>query len=161
MPKKRKCATKFCRKGAAPSRSFCHSCIIKARKEKDPIFYHYGVFRRNARRRGKEFSLSFEEYKEFVTKHKVFVEGVKNSNMTIDRIDQDLGYFIGNIQVLTVSENSRKRYCDYFYKQYSSMSLEDIEAYELKRKELEKEIEERLKKENNLYGDQDTDSFPF
>jgi hypothetical protein len=35
-------------------------------------------------------------------------------NLSLDRVNNDLGYVPGNVKVVTVSNNSRKRHTDYY-----------------------------------------------
>lgn len=77
--------------------------------ELHPDKYAYKNLKTNAKRRGKEFSLTFEEFIEFAIKHNYIAgKGITKTGLHIDRIDNRKGYTIDNIQVLTNSENIRK-----------------------------------------------------
>lgn len=106
-PKKLKCATKYCRNEAAPQRTICEKCKSRQLKERNPELYHYNIFRCNARRRGKEFSITFEEYKKFCRETNYLILKGKNAeNASIDRIDDTRGYSYDNIRILTLAQNS-------------------------------------------------------
>lgn len=60
-----KCSTKRCTNERAKSRLFCHKCRKKKYKENNPVNNAYFILKYNAKRRGKEFSLTLEEFKQF------------------------------------------------------------------------------------------------
>lgn len=96
---------------------YCTSCRIRMWRQNNPLQYAYQTSKHNAKRRGKQFDLSFEEYKEFVIKvDYIKKKGVHANSMHIDRIEEDKGYTKGNLQPLTNSQNVRK-YLDYRYNQ--------------------------------------------
>jgi len=79
----------------------------------NPMRYAYLNLKHNARRRGKEFKLTFEQFAQFCRKVDYLKKkGVSASSYHIDRIDENKGYTLDNIQVLTNSANVRK-YLDY------------------------------------------------
>lgn len=105
-----KCETKYCRNDRAKGRRKCHKCRTREYKERHPVKYAFHVLKKNAKRRGKEFSLTFEQFSEFCHETKLLTKrGIWAESWTIDRIDEDRGYHIDNIQILTNSENVRKR----------------------------------------------------
>ena len=63
----------------------------------------------NSKRRGIVFTLTFDEFEKFCYQTD-YLKGKGRSSLSysIDRIDNSKGYFIDNIQVLSVGENSRK-----------------------------------------------------
>lgn len=92
-------------------RKLCSRCIYLNKKSKDLYRWSFGVHRRNARRRNIPWHLSFDEFKEFAIKFDLMVRaGRKKESLHIDRIDVNKGYVAGNIQVLSNSENIKKRY---------------------------------------------------
>lgn len=65
--------------------------------------------RANAKRRGKEFSLTFDQFKKFAIETNYLAgKGRTSKSFHIDRINEDEGYHIDNIQILTNSENVKK-----------------------------------------------------
>jgi len=71
--------------------------------------YAYYNLRSNAKHRGKEFDLTFEQFKKFAIETDYFVgKGKKKDSYSIDRIDNNKGYTLDNIQIMTLSENSKK-----------------------------------------------------
>jgi len=82
-------------------------------RKKYPLKAAYQTLKYNAKRRGKEFDLTFEQFKEFAIKTKYEKKrGVYADSYHIDRIDETKGYTIDNIQVLTNVQNLRK-YIDF------------------------------------------------
>lgn len=69
--------------------------------------------RQNARYRKKGFNLTIDEFRIFCEKTDYLqLKGRGGGNITIDRKDNRKGYSFDNIQVLTLSQNSRKRWID-------------------------------------------------
>jgi hypothetical protein len=60
----------------------------------------------NAKRRGKEFTLTFDEFKEFCMKTGYDEKKGKSSDsLSIDRIESSNGYSKDNIRAITLSDN--------------------------------------------------------
>lgn len=65
--------------------------------------------RSNAKRRNKVFTLTLEQFKQFCEETDyINKRGKTGKSASIDRIDNNKGYEIGNIRILTLSENSAK-----------------------------------------------------
>jgi len=76
-------------------------------KERRPWTYVLNMLRHSARKRKLPFSLTIAEFKAFCLKTGYLERrGNKPGDLTIDRIDWNDGYHIGNIRVLTHAENS-------------------------------------------------------
>jgi len=107
--RKNLCATKFCRNTRETRSSLCSKCRKRLYKERHPVQYTYSYVKANARRRKKEWSLTMEEFLDFVTSTGYMIgKGRTGDKLSIDRIDHRQGYHLGNIQVMTVSANSIK-----------------------------------------------------
>ena len=64
----------------------------------------------NAKRRGHDCALTYDEFRQFAIQTDYIVrKGKTIDSFSIDRIDNSKGYEMGNIQILTLSENSQKR----------------------------------------------------
>jgi hypothetical protein len=71
----------------------------------------YAALKHNAKRRHKQFTISFECFKQFCFETNYMAgKGRTKKSYSVDRIKEELGYVEGNLQVLTVSDNSRKRH---------------------------------------------------
>lgn len=89
--------------------STCQYCATKRYRQKHPIRAVYTSLRNNAKRRGKEFNLTLEQFEAFAVKTKLlYKRGRSKDSHTVERIDPTRGYVIDNIAMLTLSENSRK-----------------------------------------------------
>lgn len=90
----------------------------------------------------------FEEYKGFTVGSKMIdpITGIKDPTKTIDRVNPDKGYSLDNMQVLTLHQNSRKRYTDYYNSPEGQAELnpEEVAFWANKKEKLEREIEEDL-----------------
>lgn len=70
----------------------------------------YQTLKYNATRRNKVFTITFEYFEKFCYETNYMAgKGRSKSSYSIDRIKNELGYIPGNIQKLTVPENSRKK----------------------------------------------------
>lgn len=78
-------------------------------KQRDPVKYTYHYVKNNAKRRGKEWGLSIEDFRKFCEEHKyIKKKGKQRWSMSIDRIDNNRGYFIDNIRPLFLGFNAAK-----------------------------------------------------
>ena len=92
----------------APNR-FCHKHHKRFQKESNPTVYVFGALKQNARRRGKAFTLTIEQFKDFCTRTGYLrLRGKTGKSASIDRIDPSRGYTADNIQILSLSANSKK-----------------------------------------------------
>ena len=105
-----KCSTKLCRRRKAKGRTICHTCIHEKQKITNPFGYWYQVLKANAKRRGKVFTLTLEQFKKFaIDTDYLCGKGKSKHSLSIDREDNDKGYTEDNIRILTLSENSKKK----------------------------------------------------
>lgn len=103
------CINSLCMKRKRPDANICSACASRLYKEKHPYEYSYQKLRCNARRRGKDFSLTLEEFKEFAVKCNYIDRcGRGYYGLHIDRIDENRGYHADNIQPLINHENIKK-----------------------------------------------------
>ncbi len=104
--KKGPCVTPGCRNQARPARTKCHTCQAQV----NPARYAYRHLKANAKRRGKPFDLTLEQFTEFAQRTEYMTRrGRTASSYHIDRIDPEKGYTASNIQVLTNRENVLKQ----------------------------------------------------
>ena len=102
-----KCKTAHCRNEGKPN--ICNKCRDRKFKEAHPIEYAYNKLKHNSKRRGKEFDLSIDEFRQFCIETQ-YLRGVgkTSKSFSIDRKDNNKGYTKDNIQVLTLGDNTRK-----------------------------------------------------
>lgn len=87
----------------------CHKHFARKRREEDPVYTRFHQFKNNAKRRGKQFDITLEQFRQFCKDTGYIVEkGKRGANCTIDRIDNNKGYTLDNIQFLTRKQNSSK-----------------------------------------------------
>lgn len=109
-----RCGNKAQRKGVKWHK-FCSKHRAQRQKETSPARYAYDRLKVNARRRCKVFTISFEYFKTWCEETGyLLMKGRSKKAATIDRIDDSKGYEPGNLQVLTNSDNVRKRYIPFF-----------------------------------------------
>jgi len=83
---------------------------MKIYKQRHPEEYFYNVLRSNAKRRGKEFTLTIEEFKQFCKDTNYLnLKGKNGNDFSIDRKESWLGYSHDNIQLKTLSDNVKKQ----------------------------------------------------
>jgi hypothetical protein len=102
-----KCSTAYCKRKT--KRKICSTCTTRLWRAKNPERSSYLNLRNNSKRRGIKFELTYEQFLEFGYKHKYFIgKGKTKDSYSIDRIKNELGYTIDNIQILTISQNASK-----------------------------------------------------
>jgi hypothetical protein len=105
-----KCSTPYCRNKRDKTDYLCSKHRKRHYKENDPIAYCYSVTKSNARRRGKEFTLTLEYFRDFcLSTGYIERKGKLPDSLTIDRIKSELGYIPGNIQARSHLYNSTKQ----------------------------------------------------
>jgi hypothetical protein len=95
----------------------CAACARRSWALRNPEKYLYANLRGNARRRGKYFGITFPEFCEFLKREGYLdkIRGRTKYSVSIDRIENELGYILANMRTLSISANSEKRhYVDYF-----------------------------------------------
>ena len=114
MKKKIKCKTPYCRRKKNGHRTHCSTCEARRYRKAHPIKYVYDTLKRNAKRRDKIFTITLVDFTEFIAGTDYLERrGRKNENLTIDRIDNNKGYILGNLRVMTNLEN-KKKYVEWF-----------------------------------------------
>lgn len=117
------------RKGKKRCEKFCHKHHHEHRKEKNPLSYWYAQLRRNAKRRGKKFTITLADFKEFCDKTGYLEKkGRGAGKITVDRVINELGYIPGNLQPLEHCENVRKYHSHYWSRQAMSYKEPPIEV---------------------------------
>ena len=87
------------------NRTICSSCNSRNYRRKNPMQAAYQNLKSNAKRRGHDFTLTFKQFEDFATATDYIIKKGKSiDSFSIDRIDNDKGYSIDNIRVLTLSD---------------------------------------------------------
>ena len=110
---KKLCCAYRCGNERAKKDRFCHKHRKRFQKENNPIAYCFNLLKCNAKRRGKDFSLTLEQFTQFCAEtNYIELKGKTGKSASIDRIDHLKGYHIDNIQILSLSDNSKKQHTD-------------------------------------------------
>ena len=125
MKDKTLCKQPYCKKKRGNKRVFCDKHHLQNQKERNPISYTFNALRSNARRRGKDFTLTLEYFTNWCAETGYMeTKGKTKTAMTIDRDDQTKGYVPGNLKIMSNDEN-RKKYVKY-YQEMKRTSEDDI-----------------------------------
>jgi hypothetical protein len=122
-PKPRYCKARGCenatevlktRKGEYHSKPYCNACKRKRWRVNNPFHYMYSELKRSAKRRGIYFYLHRGEFIQFCLENSLYRNSGKFTadSLTVDRIDNNLGYYLQNLQVISNRENSAKKHTD-------------------------------------------------
>jgi hypothetical protein len=106
-----KCNTKFCRGRCLPSGKscYCSKCRTRNWRDRHPVEYTFAKIRSRAKERGHAFTLTIDEFREFVARTDYMQrKGKTGASLSIDRIRNEEGYHRDNIRVLTLSENATR-----------------------------------------------------
>lgn len=109
----KKCASLYCQRQT--QEKYCPCCAKRNYRAKYPMKAAYQNLRSNAKRRGKVFQITFEEFALFCRRTQyITYKGKKKDSYSIDRPKNHLGYTLDNMQILTLSANSIKKvFIDY------------------------------------------------
>lgn len=92
----------------------CRKCNHKLLKKRDIVKYTFFAWKSNCKRRGKENNVTLEEFREWCIKTDYIAKKGRGKNKcAIDRIDCTKGYTIDNMQIITNSQNGKKRHDEY------------------------------------------------
>ena len=104
-----RCITPYCRRSAKKEGQRCTTCKTREYRAKYPMISTFQNLKSNAKRRGKFFDLTFQQFEMFCIKTDHMVgKGRTKTSYHIDRKDEEIGYTYSNLQVLTNTENVLK-----------------------------------------------------
>jgi hypothetical protein len=107
-----KCQTRYCRNQTKGNRTHCSTCRGRRFRRNSPFKYFYGKLKQRALERGKEFSLTLDEFREIweAEPEKWKEKQKKDSVCTweMDRKKEEEGYHKGNIQLVKKRFNVQK-----------------------------------------------------
>lgn len=103
--------------------SFCYKHWRQRAKETNILGYTFDALKQAAKRRGKQFDLTLEQFKEFCERTKYLeLKGKTSSSLSIDRIDPTKGYSADNIQAVELGYNVRKfHFEDKYYQRHGRL----------------------------------------
>lgn len=119
--KKECCALRCKNHPIEKKKGLCHKHYARYLKIKDPVYDRYNHFKNNALKRKKVFTITLEQFREFCQRTGYIIKkGMRGKNCTIDRIKNNLGYHIDNIQIKSNLANIKKYHTfDKFDKDYT------------------------------------------
>lgn len=119
--KGRNCSVRCCRNPRAEEvyyhkeklvkfkRKICNKCRSRLYRANNPIKDAYRALRSSAKKRDITFTIAYEDFEMLIKETNYIKEkGNKKGSLHIDRINPELGYCCGNLQVLECSENIAK-----------------------------------------------------
>lgn len=103
------CSRPLCRQACPKGRKTCDRCRGREWAEKNPLKYAFRNLRGNAKRRKIPFFLTLAEFEKFAVETEYCARRGRTAvSYTIDRQREHEGYHIGNIQILSNSDNVKK-----------------------------------------------------
>jgi len=123
----KRCISDNCKNFAKNGRC-CNTCTSRRYRAKYPLKYVFDTLKTNAKRRGKEFTITLNYFSEIVSQKEGYLEhkGRENGALQVDRIDNELGYIEGNIRIITAEEN---RAAYYEFMKQKSLHHEEGDIY--------------------------------
>lgn len=107
------CVAYACKNNKSKYDRFCSKHSKRFQKFKNPVKYTFNNKKNRAKQRGIEWGLSLEEFTEFCEENNYMeLKGRRAESMSIDRKDPKIGYFKGNLQPLSLSDNTKKMHSD-------------------------------------------------
>lgn len=108
-----KCTYEGCGRSKYPNSKYCGKHKSQVYRAKYPIRATYNTLKMNARRRGKEFTITLFEFNELILDTGyVEARGRLKDSLTIHRVVEEIGYVSGNLSVRT-NEDNLKAYNDF------------------------------------------------
>ncbi len=106
------CVTSRCLRSRSIDKSFCYTCEKRRWAESNPERYAYCNLKTNAKRRGKFFDLTFEQFLWFLKKYPDYMakRGRRVKSLQIDCIENELGYTFLNIRSISAKANRYKQH---------------------------------------------------
>lgn len=107
------CCAYRCKCAKAHKKKFCAKHHAVSQKQNNLAGYTYNLLKQNAKRRKKVFTITLQDFKDFCNETGYLeTKGKTKFKSSIDRKDHTKGYEKGNLQILSLSENSKKRFED-------------------------------------------------
>lgn len=125
---KRICKNKGCGKAVSGSRYECGACRQRRWVVNKPVTSRFVYWKRNTKARGIPNDVTLYQYTVFGIETGYFYYLSIGVDVTIDRKDSTKGYVIGNLQLLTRSENvsKQKKEISYYLAQRGARQEGDV-----------------------------------
>jgi hypothetical protein len=103
------CSTPGCPNAALPKRTVCGYCKNKRYAVNHQMELTYKQWRNNAKRRGKVFEITFEQFKQLAKRTRYMTKkGIYRNSYHLDRKREEGGYTVDNVRVIKNCANIRK-----------------------------------------------------
>lgn len=103
------CAYGCCSPAVSKKNNMCHKHYRRHRKCIDPVYDRYNSFKSGATKRCKVFTITLEEFRGFCERTGYIIQkGKRGKSYSVDRINNEFGYHIWNIQLITLRRNIYK-----------------------------------------------------
>ena len=103
------CAISCSNKPCAKKAGLCHKHYHRYWRILDPVYDRYANFKQKALSRKKEFTITLMEFRGFCEETGyIITKGMRGYRYTVDRINNNYGYHIWNIQLLSLIANIEK-----------------------------------------------------
>lgn len=113
-PEPHTCSVRHCRRDPRNKGGLCQTCNSRIWRANHPVEYAYGNLKSRAKQRGHEFTITLEEFRKLCEGTGLLANRGRNGhNLSVDRIENHLGYVPGNLRVLTISQNVRARFAPF------------------------------------------------
>lgn len=119
------CAVSRCTR-KTHGRALCSTHRSQKCRLQDPVKYAWQNLKTNAKRRNIPFTITLEQFRQWC--HRVTYIGFSGrsaDSWTVDRIHNDIGYHIDNIQVLQ-NKNNIKKYFTYDWRSRTVIEIKQI-----------------------------------
>jgi hypothetical protein len=110
--KRNNCKTKACKNKC--TYKYCSTCSSRKTRAKDPIRYVWLNLKNRAKQRPKEFTITLPEFRKWCIENDFF----PGHGDSVDRINNQEGYHIWNIQKMPLIENIKKYHNHDKHQQY-------------------------------------------
>ena len=116
----------ICGKQAIKGRKLCSACKSRKYRQNNPIKATFYIKKWNAKLKGKDFDLTFEQFEYFAIKSQYCKKkGIFRDSFHLDRIREEIGYVCGNLQLLPNHQNVKK-YLEYKYDEHERKMKAEI-----------------------------------
>lgn len=115
------------------AKGFCQTHYSQNYRKNNLVKYSYSNLKSNAKRRGKEFTLTLEEFEKFAIETEyIWKKGKTGKSLSIDRKDNTKGYTLENIRAISLSENSKKftKQLNAYYDEEEGKVIASVMIYE-------------------------------
>lgn len=126
-PKAGQCHVIGCKHGTTKKTKLCDACRSKKSRLADPVRYAFQNLKNRAGQRGKEFTITLDEFRAWCIREN-FTPGTgrASDSWSIDRDKNELGYTIDNIKKMRKGANTSKYFKNDYPKALANIASEEV-----------------------------------